>query len=138
MALLTQKDISGHSSLHYLEKIDAYKMLQTNIIDYVMAEIMSGVPISGAFKDDSTLWAIYQASQQGKLADEEIENRFLGKRRNTSGRVHSFCFHSYVRSIELKVMFDTLQMIVLAIIYQYFIVEYLAKDLNFVEQAYSN
>ena len=55
-----QEDIFNNNVLHYFEKNDAFKMMESAIIDSIMRDVCSGIPrgSTGGFMEGSTCYLI--------------------------------------------------------------------------------
>ena len=53
-----QEDIFNNNVLHYFEKNDAFKMMESAIIDSIMRDVCSGIPrgSTGGFMQGSTCY----------------------------------------------------------------------------------
>ena len=83
---LRQIDLMNRDSLYYLERLDAFKIMETHIMDRVMQEYwQSNLDASGAFLGSSTCYGILTSSSDNGVKssqdfDYELENRFYKAR----------------------------------------------------------
>ena len=69
------------NSLYYLERFDAFKIMETNIMDRVMQEYwQSNLDANGSLFEASTSYRILNSFGESNLDDYERENRFYKKR----------------------------------------------------------
>ena len=71
----------NRDSLYYLERLDAFEIMETNIMDRVMQEYwQSNLDASGSFFETSTAYGILFRSNteitSSKDHDYELEHRF--------------------------------------------------------------
>jgi len=71
-----QTDIFGNTALTYFEEFDAYKILETSVIDSIMIDLWnSKLDTSGSLFEDSTGWNIIKRASLTQLVDFERSNR---------------------------------------------------------------
>ena len=67
-------------SLYYLEHLDAFDIVETNVVDRVMQEYwQSNLDASGSFLDASTAYGIINHTDDRYKYDYEYLNRFYKK-----------------------------------------------------------
>ena len=101
----------NRDSLYYLERLDAFEIMETHIMDRVMQEYwQSNLDASGPFLGASTCYGILTKSGEAngfKKSDYELENRFYRpSRRNQSDSSkimpHQFNFVVVRRSMQTR------------------------------------
>ena len=91
----------NRDSLYYLDRLDAFEIMQTHIMDRVMQEYwQSNLDASGSFFGVSTCHGIWTKS--GDDPDYEIENRFYKKRDLSRVMPHRFNFMVVRRSMQTR------------------------------------
>jgi len=77
---LRQVDLMNRDALYYLERLDAFEIMETHIMDRVMQEYWQGnLDAGGSFFGTSTAHGIINQSS-GKKEDYENDNRFYKAR----------------------------------------------------------
>ena len=82
---LRQIDLMNRDSLYYWERLDAFEIMETHIMDRVMQEYwQSNLDAGGSFLAASTSYGILTRSgdsfSSNQDYDFELENRFYKKR----------------------------------------------------------
>ena len=76
-AQVKQKDLFGHDSLFYMEKLDSFKLMDTKVMDRIMKDYWnSNVDTSGSFLCMSTTYNILTGHSLSSLEDYESKHRF--------------------------------------------------------------
>ena len=79
---LRQIDMMNRDSLFYLERLDAFDIMETHIMDRVMQEYWQGnLDVAGSFFETSTAYGILFKSSKGSFSksqdfDYELDHRF--------------------------------------------------------------
>lgn len=90
---MLQTDIFGENALFYFERFDAYKILETSVIDSVMIDLWnSKIESSGNFLDNSTCYNVIQRLISNSIIDYEKKNRFYSNREVEDVKPHRFVF----------------------------------------------
>lgn len=82
---LKQVDLMNKDALYYLERLDAFKIMETHIMDRVMQEYWQGnLDAGGSFLSTSTAYGIltHEGAGGGGPSEEDFEsdNRFYKER----------------------------------------------------------
>ena len=79
---LRQVDMMNRDSLYYLERLDAFEIMETHIMDRVMQEYWQGnLDVAGSFFETSTAYGVLFKSRGGNFSktqdnDYELQHRF--------------------------------------------------------------
>ena len=128
---IKQIDIFGKTALTYLEQHDAFKILETNVLDSIMIDLWSSkLDTCGSFFEMSTSMNIIRYWWTDQTIDYEKNHRFYSERRVQEVRPHSFIFQKFCKSIQLKFLIEILIWGLLAIIFQYYTTLYTSGTLE--------
>lgn len=84
-----QKDIFGVDALSYMERMDAYTLMDTKIMDRIMKEYWnSDIDVSGKFINNSTCYNILTQYSLDFAEDYEKDHRFYSKREMNKTKTH--------------------------------------------------
>ena len=122
---MNQTDIFGNSALNYFEQFDAFKILETSVIDSTMIDLWnSKLDTSGSFFEISTGINIIKRAANGQMIDYEKKNRFYSERRVEEVKPHQFIFQKFCKSIHFKFLLEMIIWGILAFAFQYYITAY--------------
>jgi len=92
-----QKDIFETDAMSYMERMDAYTLMDTKIMDRIMKELWnSDIDVSGTILEQSTCNKIL------KDADDEMSQRFYSKRSLEKTRPHILTMRVWMESIKFR------------------------------------
>lgn len=79
-AQVKQRDLFGNTALFYMEKLDAFKLLDSKVMDRIMKDYWnSNVDASGSFFACSTCYNILTLGKLDHNEDYESTHRFYEK-----------------------------------------------------------
>lgn len=120
---LRQVDMMNRDSLYYLERLDAFQIMETHIMDRIMQEYwQSNLDISGSFMDSSTAYGILNHFDDRYNFDFESQNRFY--RASSSEREikpHKMNFMIVRKSMQIRYFMEIGFMVILATCFQYYL-----------------
>jgi hypothetical protein len=80
-AAVKQKDLFNNTALFYMEKLDAFQLLDTKVMDRIMKDYWnSNVDSSGNFMECSTAFQILTKTKLTHINDYESTHRFYENR----------------------------------------------------------
>jgi len=92
-----QKDIFETDAMSYMERMDAYTLMDTKIMDRIMKDLWnSDIDVSGTILEQSTCNKIL------KDADDEMSQRFYSKRSLEKTRPHILTMRVWMESIKFR------------------------------------
>ena len=117
---IIQIDIFDNDSLFYLEKLDAFQLLETNIMDRVLQEYWkSDFDADGSFFSASTAYNIIKRAGPKFPYDYESDNRFYHYKDIDKICGHPFMFQVFVESMMLRYYLDTFLIWAITVIFLY-------------------
>jgi len=121
--LLRQVDLQNRDVLYYLERLDAFGIMETHIMDRVMQEYwQSDLDAGGSFFDFSTASGILRADdnlQTETDSDYERANRFYVYRDITRTQPNRFSFMVVRKSMQTRYFLEILFFLTLTLYFQY-------------------
>ena len=107
-------------SLYYLERMDAFEIMETHIMDRVMQEYwQSNLDASGHFLSASTTFTIL-THISARLTDCELEHRFYKTRSPKLGKhAHKLSFTVVMNSMQVRYFLEMLIFFCLVVYMQY-------------------
>ena len=115
-------DVTGTSALMYLEKYDAYQLMETSIINQVMESLTLGEPEKqGTFFQSSAFFKILRDQMNGVFRDQEellIRNKSI-----LTQLPHKYSFYVFMDSIMLRIIYDIIVYITFVVLFLWYIIE---------------
>ena len=116
----------NRDSVYYLERVDAFEIMETHILDRVMQEYwQSNLDASGSFLGASTAFGILTRSKDSFTSnqdfDYELENRFYKRRDTEKIQPHRFNFVVVRRSMQTRYFFEIVLFFLLVAVFQYYL-----------------
>ena len=119
---IRQIDLMNRDSLYYLERLDAFDIMQTHIMDRIMQEYwQSNLDANGNFMGASTAFRILTHYEDRYRFDYEFQNRFYKKQKTKLIQPHRMTFMVVRRSMQVRYFLEMLFFFTLACTFQYYI-----------------
>ena len=131
-----RKNLSNHNSLYYMELMDAFKLMDTKVMDRIMKEYWnSDIDTSGSIFQASTAYQLlFPNSSVSEYQDNELSHRFYQRRDISKFRSHFLMMQVYLKSMQTRYIIELMLFVVLAIFFQKTIGDYSVDSENcFVE-----
>jgi hypothetical protein len=101
----------------YMERMDAYTLMNTKIMDRIMKELwVTDIDTSGSWLDQSSSYTLLRDPQK------EHEMRFYRDRSLSTTRAHFFIFENWKRSIRVRYRIESFIYLVLSLLLQYYMI----------------
>lgn len=112
----------NRDSLFYLERLDAFKIMETHIMDRIMQEYwQSNLDVSGSFISSSTAYGILTHLEDRYKFDYERQNRFYMKRSKKVVKPHKMNFMVVRKSMEIRYFMEIFFVFLMAVFFQYYL-----------------
>ena len=104
----------NRDSLYYLERLDAFDIMETHIMDRVMQEYWQGnLDVAGSFFETSTAYGILFKSRRGTFSkaedfDYELEHRFYKRKDMERVQPHKLQFKVVRNSMQTRYFLEML------------------------------
>ena len=113
---LRQVDMMNRDSLYYLERLDAFEIMETHIMDRIMQEYwQSNLDVSGSFLGNSTAYGILTHYEDRFNFDYESKHRFYKKKSKKKIMPHTMNFMVVRRSMEIRYFMEIVFVFLLAV-----------------------
>lgn len=116
----------NRDALYYLERFDAFEIMETHIMDHVMQEYwQSDLDASGDYTGASTSIGILNNYNSTSQFDYERQNRFNQPRcANERVKPHRFNFLVVRKSMQMRYNFEMAYVFMCAVLFQYTLYQY--------------
>lgn len=122
------------TSLYYLEHLDAFKIMQSHIMDRVMQEYwQSDLDASGSLMGASTAYSILTQNDSRNVIDYELQHRFYKSRDKKEVPPHKFNFVVVRQSMEVRYFLEMTLFFLLVCTFQRYLTYY-SKSSNILKQ----
>ena len=109
----------NRDALYYLERLDAFEIMETHIMDRVMQDYWQGnLDAGGSFLATSTAYGIINQSR-GKKEDFEYDNRFYKARDLSRIQPHRFGYMVVRNSMQTRYFLEMVFYFALMCIFQF-------------------
>jgi hypothetical protein len=114
-----RKNLSNHNSLYYMELMDAFKLMDTKVMDRIMKEYWnSEIDTSGSIFQASTAYQLLMpGAAVSKYEDNEQNHRFYLKRDIKKFRSHTLMLQVYLKSMQTRYFIELMLFVALAIFF---------------------
>ena len=121
-----RRNLSNHNSLYYMELMDAFKLMDTKVMDRIMKEYWnSDIDTSGSVFQASTAYQLlFPSCSVSNHQDNELSHRFYQRRDISKFRSHFLMMQVYLKSMQTRYVIELILFVILAIFFQKTIGEY--------------
>jgi len=114
--MMRRRDYFNRNALHYMEKINAFDLLATKVMDRIMKDYWrSSIDTGGSFFQVSTGYQLL------KTSNLHLWPRIWQKRDPTGERSHFFTFQVYLKSMQLRCFLELGVFVLFAVLFQKFV-----------------